>query len=162
MTDTKTTLITIPSGMEELITAERPSGIDEGDLGNEGMTREDILMPRLGLAQKMSPEIDPTNQEKYIEGLQFTDLFNSLTKARYGKGPLYFSILRRDQPRYVEFTPIDQGGGIEYDLSGNGWWLWTRARGDVNEQRVLRCKYNAAGAPSNVTRSATSQTKSMS
>lgn len=103
----------IPKGMEGMITSERPQGADAGVLGNEGIGREDVLMPRLGLAQKMSPEIDPTNQGRFIEGLQFTDMFNSLTRTKFGKGPLHFVILRRDDPRFIEFNPIDQGGGIK-------------------------------------------------
>lgn len=106
-------LATIIPGMEGMISTERPAGADEGTLGNEGIGRDDILMPRLGLAQKMSPEIDQTNQSRYIEGLQFTDMFHSLLKKSYGKGPLHFVILRRYNPRYIEFTPIDQGGGIK-------------------------------------------------
>lgn len=108
-----TALSTIPSGMEGMISTERPAGIDEGTLGNEGIGRGDVLMPRLGLAQKMSPEIDPTNSARYIDGLAFTDLFHSTTKKNLGKGPLHFVILRRDDPRWIEFNPLDQGGGIK-------------------------------------------------
>lgn len=109
---TKDTALT-SAAVQDMIVLDRPSGKDEGELGNEGIGRDDILMPRLGVAQKMSPEIDPTNQGRYIEGLQFTDLFNSLTRKVYGKGPLHFVILRRDDPRYIEFNPIDAGGGIK-------------------------------------------------
>lgn len=102
----------IPHGMEGMVTYDRPKGADEGLLGNEGIGRDDILMPRLGLAQKMSPEIDPTSP-KVIDGLKFMDLYNSLSRKVYGQGPLHFVILRRDTPRWVEFNPIDQGGGIK-------------------------------------------------
>lgn len=113
MADAKTEeLATVPKGMEDMMTLDRPAGKDEGILGNEGIGRGDILMPRIGLAQKMSPEIDPTNAARYIEGLQFTDLFHSTKKKNLGKGPLHFIILRRDEPRWIEFRPIDQGGGI--------------------------------------------------
>jgi hypothetical protein len=98
-------------GIDAMISTERPVGADEGTLGNENIGREDILTPRLALAQKTSPEIDPT-QPRYIEGLQFTDLFHSITKQVYGKGPLHFVILRKDQPRYMEFIPLEQGGGV--------------------------------------------------
>lgn len=105
-------LITVPKGMEGMITLERPAGKDEGLLGNEGIGRGDVLIPRLGLAQKMSPEIDETQVARCITGLKFTDFFHSLDKRGLGKGPLYFSILRRDEPRWVEFKPIAEGGGI--------------------------------------------------
>lgn len=112
MTD-KTDLVTVPKGMEGMILSERPAGEDTGTLGNEGIGRDDILMPRLGLAQKMSYEIDATNQNRYIEGLKFMELFNSVTKKNYGTGPLHFVVLRRDDPRWIEFNPLEEGGGIK-------------------------------------------------
>jgi hypothetical protein len=102
----------VPKGLEGMITQERPAGKDEGTLGSEGIGRDDVLMPRLAIAQKMSPEIDPT-VERYIEGLQFTDLYHSLSKKNFGKGPVFFVILRRDDPRWIEFNPLSQGGGIK-------------------------------------------------
>lgn len=107
-----TELATVPKGMEDMMTLDRPTGKDEGTLGNEGIGRGDVQMPRIGLAQKMSPEIDPTNAARYIEGLQFTDLFHTGTRKKLGKGPLHFVILRRDDPRWIEFRPLDEGGGI--------------------------------------------------
>ena len=80
--------------------------------GTEGMTREDMLMPRLALAQKMSHEVDPENA-KFIEGLEVGDMFNSVTKQIYGPDAIEFVVLRRDVPRYVEFHPREQGGGIK-------------------------------------------------
>ncbi len=112
MTTKTDALATVPTGMEDLITLDRPTGADEGILGNEGIGRNDILMPRIGVAQKMSPEIDPTNAAKYIDGLKFTDLFHSATKQVLPQ-PLHFVILRRDDPRWIEFNPLDEGGGIK-------------------------------------------------
>jgi hypothetical protein len=106
------TTIATKESWEDFVTSERPEGHDEGTLGNEGIGRGDILMPRIGLAQKMSPEIDATTP-RYIEGLKFMDLYHSLSKKNYGQGPLRFVILRRDEPRWIEFNPIDEGGGIK-------------------------------------------------
>lgn len=115
MADDKKTdaVATVPAGMQGMISQARPEGADTGTLGNEGIGRGDIAIPRLGLAQKMSPEIDPTNAGRYIEGLQFTDLFHSATRAKMGKGPVYFSIIKREDPRWIEFIPIAEGGGIK-------------------------------------------------
>ncbi len=107
----KTVALAVPAGMEDFLSSERSAGVDEGRLGNEGIGRDDVAMPRIAIAQKTSPEIDPTSP-RYISGLQFTDLFNSATKQIYGKGPIYFSILRRDDPRFIEFKPLEEGGGI--------------------------------------------------
>ncbi len=104
-------LTTILPGMEGMISTQRPEGSDEGQLGNEGIGRDDITIPRLALAQKTSPEIDSTSA-RFIEGLKFTEMFGSLSKKNYGEGPVFFSILRRDKPRYVEFIPLTEGGGV--------------------------------------------------
>jgi hypothetical protein len=106
-------IATIPKGMEGMMTLDRPEGHDEGTLGSEGIGRDNIRMPRIDIAQKMSPEIDPTNAEKRIEGLEFTDLYHSESKKKLGKGPLHFVILRRDEPRWIEWNPREQGGGIK-------------------------------------------------
>ncbi len=111
-TKTEEALSAIPKGLEGMMTLDRPAGKDEGTLGNEGIGRDDISMPRLDLAQKMSPQIDNTNAAKYIEGLQFTDIFHSQTRKNLGKGPLHFVILRRDDPRWIEWIPRNEGGGI--------------------------------------------------
>lgn len=109
--DPMTTDALAPTGLEGMVTTTRPESTYEGQTGAEHIGRDDILIPRLALAQKTSPEIDPT-APRYISGLQFTDLFNSVSKVNYGKGPLHFAILRADRPRFVEFIPLDQGGGV--------------------------------------------------
>lgn len=109
--ETKEALSVIPKGLEGMMMLDRPEGSDEGTLGNEGIGRQDILMPRLGLAQKMSPEIDSTSP-RCIPGLTFTQLFHSLSRQILPQ-PLHFVILRRDDPRWIEFNPLDEGGGIK-------------------------------------------------
>ncbi len=109
--DKNDALAVLPKGMEGLISFEKPAGNDEGALGNEHIGKDDIIIPRLALAQKTSPETDRTHA-KYVEGVSFTDMFNSITKTNYGNGPVYFSILRADKPRYVEFKPLEDGGGV--------------------------------------------------
>ena len=69
-------------------------------------------MPRLALAQALSPELDPSSP-KYIDGLKVGDAFNNLTGEVYGKTPLEVVIVRADLPRYVEFNPREAGGGIK-------------------------------------------------
>lgn len=91
----------------------RPDFIEANDTrGTEGISREDIQMPRLALAQQMSPQINPA-EPTFIDGLKVGDLFNDLTSEVYGKGPLDIVIIRADPPRYVEFNPRSQGGGVK-------------------------------------------------
>jgi hypothetical protein len=87
--------------------------------GTEHITKDDMQMPRLALAQLMSPQMQE-DEPSYIEGLKLGDMFNSLTGENYGKGPLQFIIVRSDPPRGVEFFPLDDGGGVkDFDVPVN-------------------------------------------
>lgn len=91
----------------------RPSFLGQNDTrGTESITKDDLQMPRLALAQKGSPQIEETDP-KFIEGLKVGHLFNSLTGKSFGTGPLRFTVLRTDRPRWIEFNPIELGGGIK-------------------------------------------------
>lgn len=90
---------------------ERPDFIPEGDrTGTEGITSEDIRLPRLGIAQGLSPQLTPGNGE-FIDDLRMFDMFNDNTKQVYGKGPVFFVVVRRDV-RCIEFKPRTEGGGV--------------------------------------------------
>lgn len=92
----------------------RPDHLDrfkDDRRGTEHLQREDVKMPRLTLAQKMSPQMEKSDP-KYIPGLNTGDLFNDLTSEIYGPGPINFTIVRADKPRAIEFIPMDEGGGI--------------------------------------------------
>jgi hypothetical protein len=89
-----------------------PSFIKRGDTrGMEHLTRDDIRVPRLCLAQMQSPQLQE-DQSNYIDGLKFGDTFNDLTLENYGKDPLGIIVVRADKPRFVEYAPRDLGGGI--------------------------------------------------
>jgi hypothetical protein len=95
------------------VAMERPSWLKKGDTrGTEHLTKADIQMPRLALAQGLSPQIQEGDPQQ-IQGLKVGMLFNSLTKEILGKGPLEFTIIRADPPRWVEFYPRTEGGGIK-------------------------------------------------
>lgn len=90
----------------------RPDFVETGRAGTEHIKNEDMQIPRIVLAQKMSPEVEE-GHEREIEGLKAGMMFNGLTHEIYGRGPLQFVILRADPPRYVEFIPRDEGGGVK-------------------------------------------------
>lgn len=90
----------------------RPDFIPRGAAGTEHITKEDMQLPRLGLAQKQSPQLTEEHA-KFIEGLKAGDLFNTLTGEIYGRGPIEFYIIRADRPRFIEFYPLDAGGGVK-------------------------------------------------
>ena len=90
----------------------RPSYIPVDTTGTEHITKDDIQLPRILLAQKLSPQLEE-DDSKFIEDLKFGDYFNDLTEENLGRGPINFVILRSDSPRWVEFHPFDSGGGIK-------------------------------------------------
>ena len=103
---------------QELVKATIPGALDRPDFvavgdqsGTEHLTREDIQMPRMGLGQQMSPEM-VEGDAKYIDGLKVGAMFNNLTGQVYGTGPLDFVVISAYPPRWVEFIPREEGGGV--------------------------------------------------
>lgn len=92
--------------------ASVPSYIAEERLGTDNIAQEDVQIPRLALAQKMSPEADASTS-KHIEGLVEGMFFNSLTQEVIGEGPIDFAVVRVEKPRAMEFFPIAEGGGVK-------------------------------------------------
>lgn len=92
-------------------TEEAPEWMDLDDkTGKGGISRDEIRLPRLAIAQGLSPQMLPGKPE-FIEGLSMFDLFNDVTGEIYGKGPLYFIAAQRSVAR-VQFRPREQGGGL--------------------------------------------------
>lgn len=94
-----------------------PDYIKANDMrGTEHLTKEDLQMPRMALAQALSPQLQ-TGDPKEIEGLKAGQFFNNLTGEIYGPGPFEIAVVRADPPRGVEFNPMDEGGGIrDFDV----------------------------------------------
>lgn len=112
--------------------AERRSFIPVNDkTGTEDIGANDIKLPRLAIAQGLSPQVIPGDSQ-YIPNLKLFEMFNDLSGEIYGTGPLYFIPLRREVRR-VEFEPRvkgQQGGGgvIDRDVPPNDprtLWTWS-------------------------------------
>lgn len=89
----------------------RPARIAAGDRrGLENMSKADVLVPRLALAQLQSPEVTE-GDPNMVEGMKAGDLFNSITKQNYGR-EVFVQIVRKDNLRAMEFVPVDEGGGV--------------------------------------------------
>ncbi len=89
-----------------------PDFLEEyADKGMEHITRDDLQMPRLALAQGLSPQMLPTDP-LYIEGLKLGDAYNTVTGEIHGPGPWDIAVVRADPPRYMELIPMDEGGGV--------------------------------------------------
>lgn len=97
---TKGSLAVVPDHLKKYVGMEDT----EHEVG-----REDLLIPRLAVAQDgMSPQLKKQN-ELYIEGLEAGDLFNTVTLEVYGSAvrvvPLFFN------KTYIEFAP-NMGGVV--------------------------------------------------
>lgn len=86
-----------------------------GPAGSENIGVQDITLPRLALAQALSPQVDPDN-DLYIDGLRNGDMFNSLTSTSYGRGPVPVVIVRVEAPRWIEFDPKDRSVIVDRDI----------------------------------------------
>lgn len=88
-----------------------PDYFDKGDRrGFEDTAQSDVQIPRLSLAQMLSPEVTE-GDPRLIEGLKAGQLFNSVTKKSYGSWCVV-QLLRKMPLRAMEFNPIDDGGGV--------------------------------------------------
>lgn len=91
--------------------AKREAFIEAGDVtGTENIGGDEIRLPRLAIAQGMSPQMIE-GDSSYIPGLKLFDMFNDLTGEIYGKGPLTFVPLRKDT-RWIQFASREDGGGV--------------------------------------------------
>tara|TARA_R110000824_G_scaffold46873_3_gene134247 strand:+ start:955 stop:1704 length:750 start_codon:yes stop_codon:yes gene_type:complete len=98
---------------EESTALEAPSFVEVNDRrGTEHLTKDDMQMPRLALAQKMSNQLDPQHPS-YLPDLRTGELFNDVTGNVYGSEPLRFAVIRSDPPRGIEFSPLEEGGGVK-------------------------------------------------
>jgi hypothetical protein len=77
--------------------------------GNENVGTEDLMVPRLGIVQAISPEVETANP-LYIKGAKAGDMFNSATRQLYGTNvmvvPVHF------QKLYLVWKDRTKGGGF--------------------------------------------------
>jgi hypothetical protein len=104
--------------------------------GLEDVEQSDILIPRLGLCQALSPQ-KRKSHASYIEGLKEGDLFNTVTQEVYGSElevVLLFFFKNR-----IKYFPIDSGGGIDC-ISPNGI-----DQGRISPDGCSVCRYSQFG-----------------
>jgi hypothetical protein len=111
---------------------ERPDWMEKTS-GSSDITSEDIRLPRLAIAQGLSPQMIPDKSE-FIDGLRMFDMFNDVTGEIYGRGPLRFVPVYW-HVKNIEFEKDDKGKntGIIVDdnvQSGDPRTKWSKD-GDV-------------------------------
>jgi hypothetical protein len=88
-------------------TMDRPKSLDPNDrAGTEDIRPDEVQLPRLAIAQGLSPQLVP-GEGKYIRGLTIGEMFNDVTEAIYGNGPLTVVPVLRHVTR-IEFDPNDK------------------------------------------------------
>jgi hypothetical protein len=131
----------------------------QGRMGFENMRAEDMVMPRVAIAQAMSPQVTKSKPE-YIKGLEPGMFFNTLTGDIYGEeiviSPItyfqtrYFFAPRGSAQNILCFTRIldEQGRLIEGPLHPQGCdtcphsrWL-TEPRADGSKKPDCTLFYN--------------------
>ena len=105
MSTKETPLQTVTSTLPAALVASGPP------IGTEHITSDDVMMPRLGLAQAISNEVNKQDAD-FIDGLGVGDFWNTASGKVYGPGPLTFSVLIAHPPRAIEFAPLSDGGGV--------------------------------------------------
>jgi hypothetical protein len=125
----------------EMASMERPSFMEEGDAtGTEGITTADIRLPRLAIAQQMSPQM-LEGDAKQIEGLKLSDLFNTLTNQNYGRNAVQFIPIARNVRR-IEFDPKDKKKVLDWNVPAddkrNEWTPSEEEGGKNNPPRATR------------------------
>lgn len=93
----------VPSGQQGMtMGVALPDYIPMSNAGMEGMTREDIKMPRLAIAQSLSPQMIESKPE-FLPDLKLGQMFNTVTGEIYGKGPLELAVVRIERPKWMQF-----------------------------------------------------------
>ncbi len=90
--------------------APAPDWMPKSRRGFEDTTQNDIMIPRLGLAQSNSPQVTDGDPAR-IPGAMPGDLFNSVTNQPYGK-TVIVQVIRKMPLRAMQWRSIDDGGGI--------------------------------------------------
>ena len=95
---------------QDVISGDVPDYIKQGQTrGSENVTTEDLVIPRLEIAQALSPCIDKTDSA-FIEGCEPGMLFNSVTRELYGESVIFVPVLFK--PEYLLWRDRKKGGGF--------------------------------------------------
>jgi len=85
----------------------KPEGSERG---NEGVSSQDMTIPRLSIIQDLSPQHKKSKPE-YIEGAEVQMIFNTATQKLYGKTVFVVPVLFRKE--WVIWKDVNKGGGFK-------------------------------------------------
>lgn len=92
--------------------------LEDAGAGTENFTQDDLQIPFLRVLQPVSPELKKKN-EKYIEGAEQGDVFNTVTRQIWKAEDGVRIIMCGYVKKYLEFTPYEDGGGFHGELSAD-------------------------------------------
>lgn len=89
---------------------DRPEWVQDSSRGSEGVTTNDLSLPRLSIIQDLSPQ-RKRDKAEYIEGATEGMIFNTATGELYSNGSVIVvpSFFRAE---YTVWKDRDQGGGF--------------------------------------------------
>lgn len=88
-----------------------PDYIDRGgNRGNEGVGREDLVVPRIEVAQALSKCLDESNEALHIPGAKQGNLYNSLNRRLYGSSVIVVPVAFNKA--YLVWKDQKKGGGF--------------------------------------------------
>jgi hypothetical protein len=98
--------------------------------GSEGMTKDDILMPRLGILQQMSDQINKRHGD-YVDGAEAGHIFDNVAKTAHDgeKGITIVPVTYRRA--HIEWKP--DRGGLVADHGSDSSCLESCTRGEKGE-----------------------------
>jgi len=101
----------IPAGLMDAF-------IQDSGAGLENVSSNDLTIPFIRLAQSNSPELKKS-QDKFIDGCSQGDVFNTVTRNVWSGEEGVRVIPCHYVKKYLEFIPLDQGGGFRGELAAN-------------------------------------------
>lgn len=111
-------------------------GLALGDeAGMENITSSDVHLPFLAIAQKTSKAIDRSEVGKFIEGLEFGQMYNSSTGKNYGTGPLQFIPVLMNKRACLKKENGTLGERVEWD-DPRVTWEGAKAAGNEKPEGV--------------------------
>lgn len=98
-------------------TMERPKSLSTDRDGTEDITQDEIQLPRLAIAQGLSPQCVP-GEAQFIKGLSIGEMFNDVSEEIYGNGPLMLVPCFRHVTR-IEFDPENLKVPLDREVPAN-------------------------------------------
>lgn len=129
----------VPHKNHELeVLTERPEWLTDQARGNENVGVADLVLPRIELCQPLSPCKDKNDPANYIPGIEDGDLFNTVSREKYGENCRIVPVFYR--PQFLLFKLRKAGGGFRGSFNTRAEAEAKRAEQDSpHDHEVVDC-----------------------